>query len=357
MCGLKQNCSHLVFIAIIENDCSEENVKRYYSAYYDKILFFRRITEFRVSALGNMLIMLKHMIIPHRININCISPYLHNNAVMISQSPSIDSVLLCNEIKRKHPNIEYIQYWGDPIALSLITPEEFGIKRLPFYYIEQRLQKYADKIIYGTKSLYDAQIKLFKRNKEKMAYCDVSFCSDYEAGSQYKPGRLLKVGYFGGYYKNIRDITPLYDAFVNGINGASLVICGDGDVELSESECIQIKNRVPQIEVSSLENNVDVYICILNRVGIQIPGKVFYLANTEKIILVILDGKYKTEIYNYLSSFRRFVFCNNDEEDIERTIRRIRSEAISTDKSQIYRLTPKYVASTIINGGHTSLEK
>lgn len=113
-----------------------------------------------------------------------------------------------------------------------------------------------------------------------MAYCDVSYCIDNKiadgSASANKMGLLF--GYFGGYNSNVRDIRQLYSAFEGG--DSKLLICGNGDIALSERSNIEVLNRVPQSEVASLEAGSDVYICILNKHGIQIPGKVFYLTDT-----------------------------------------------------------------------------
>ena len=72
---------------------------------------------------------------------------VEENTILISHSPSAESILLCKEIKKKYSSIKFIEYWSDPIALSGIYPENFNIKRYPLYFIEKHLLKYADKIV------------------------------------------------------------------------------------------------------------------------------------------------------------------------------------------------------------------
>lgn len=96
------------------------------------------------------------------------------------------------------------------------------------------------------------------------------------------------------------------------VDKVDLTICGSSDVDLEESANIHIMKRLPQSEASFMENGQDVVVCLLNSVGIQIPGKTFYQTNTHKPIVVILDGPYKAKIKEELEKSKRFIFCDNN---------------------------------------------
>lgn len=350
--GFLDNCNDVTFVAIIENDVSKENIKKYYTGLFTRLIFVSDITKNRRTRFKGMLSMVWRTACYHQsMNVENICRLIDDDSVLVSHSPSIDSILLSRAIKRQFPKIKYIQYWSDPITLALISPKDYSIKRLPFFWVENQLHKSADSIVYGTKSLYIGQKSLFKKYREKMAYCDVSYCIDNESTtiSPSSNRKELLFGYFGGYNSSVRDIQPLYNAFVN--EKSELVICGNGDIVLTECSNIKIVKRVPQSEVAALEASVNVYVCILNKHGIQIPGKVFYLTDSDKYILVICDGDYKEEIREYLSSFKRFIFCENTIEDIRRVMREINMEHYSIDISELYRLSPKYVSKSILDGG------
>lgn len=350
--GFCDNCKDVTFVAIIEANVSKENVKEYYKGLCTRLIFVNDITKNRRTRIKGMLSMVWHTAINHSgKDIDDLCKLIDDDTVLVSHSPSIDSILICRAIKQKFPKIRYVQYWSDPITLALISPKDYSVKRLPFFWVENRLHKSADAIVYGTKSLYIGQKSLFKKYSEKMAYCDVSYCIDNKIadGSASANKMDLLFGYFGGYNSNVRDIWQLYSAFEGG--DGKLLICGNGDIALAERSNIEVLNRVPQSEVASLEASADVYICILNKHGIQIPGKVFYLTDTDKYILVICDGDYKKMIREYLSSFKRFIFCENTIDDIRRVIKEINMGQHSIDKSELYRLSPKYVSKIIIDGG------
>ena len=70
------------------------------------------------------------------------------------------------------------------------------------------------------------------------------------------------------------------------------------------------------------------FLCNLK--GGQIPGKIYQYAATNKIVLFILDGtkEEKEVLYNYFSSFKRFIFCENDEKSIEQAVLELRNKKI-----------------------------
>ncbi len=62
---------------------------------------------------------------------------------------------------------------------------------------------------------------------------------------------------------------------------------------------------------------------MLKATVIQIPGKIYHLAGTNKKIIIILDGENEEGILKYLRSFNRFYFCKNNTQDIIDTIKYI----------------------------------
>ncbi len=54
-------------------------------------------------------------------------------------------------------------------------------------------------------------------------------------------------------------------------------------------------------------------VCILNKSGTQIPGKLCNYAGTNKTILVLVDGDCGKEIQSYFKKFNIYIFVNNKE--------------------------------------------
>lgn len=348
-CSVSDEC---ILLAMVTNQSDCEIIRNYYKSFADEIYFVPRITG-KNNNIADLLAMVKGCISVRFDGERQLAELIDEDTYLVSQSPTIDAALLCkNLMKYKKPK-RYIQYWCDPIALSLQTPEQFSFKRRVFYAIEHRLHRFADNIVYGTKSLFEAQKMLFAGTSDvnRMSYCDVAYIDREPMNLHTEDG--LVFGYIGNYYSNIRDLQPLYRVFQSFTDNKRLIICGESDLSLTSTENTTVMNRVPQSEVHRIERMVNVEICLLNRVGIQIPGKVFYEANTDKLIIVIVDGPWGEQMRNYLFEFRRFVFCDNTEDSIRQVLCGIDNSKIAVDKSQVYRLSPEYVARSILNGGYS----
>ena len=76
----------------------------------------------------------------------------------------------------------------------------------------------------------------------------------------------------------------------------------------------------------NIEEETDILICICNKKGTQIPGKIYHYAATNKPILIILDGEKKEELKTYFEKFKRYNICQNTEESIMENINKIIKE-------------------------------
>lgn len=208
----------------------------------------------------------------------------------------------------------YIQIWGDPMYLDItnktLIPRQIIKKE------ERKLLKRPDKIFYVSPLTLEEEKKIFPEYANKM---DVLFPT-YQNESIYKPvKKIKKVGYFGDYNSDIRDIMPLYNAIKD--SNYELVVCGNSDLKLESTENISINGRVSFGKVKEFEKEVDLLVHISNRSGTQIPGKIYQYMGTNKPILFILDGPEELFI-KVFEPFNRVMFCENYEEDIISTIKR-----------------------------------
>lgn len=345
--GMNEIANKLIFMPIITQDCCRQDVIEYYQNIVDEIIFAKSLSG---GNKGRYAAMFSIFFASFRKPTPLKNLKIDSNTIIVTHSPTIDSVLYAKEIKKLNSNVKIIQYWSDPITLSLQTISDYNFKRVLFRYVENKILGYSDAIVYGTKSLYDNQKKFFSKHSHKMGWCDVCF-NPLNRDSKKTNDKIL-FGYFGNYFSNIRNIIPFYNAFQK-IHSAELIVCGSGNAVLEANEKTQILSRVSQHDVVSLESNIDVEVCILNKVGFQIPGKIFYATNTNKKILVILDGPIADDIYQYLKTFKRFIFCENNEQSILNTIKEIVAGKYNEiDKSELYKLTPQYVGQCILNGGY-----
>ncbi len=241
---------------------------------------------------------------------------------IISSSDPKSSHLIAETLIKRNPNItkKWIQYWGDPFATD-INKKSF----VPNFIVkkeEERLISLADKVIYVSPFTLKQQQKLYQRYKEKMEFLPIP----YQEKIIYKEtnNERLRLGYFGEYHSRNRNILPLYEV-IKKQKDKDLVICGNSDLNLCETENIKIYQRQPIQKVRKMEEESDILVCVCNSNGTQIPGKIYHYSATNKPILVIVDGEYSKEIEKYLKEYNRFYLCQNNMKSISEIIYKIKN--------------------------------
>ncbi|HEY5555499.1 hypothetical protein [Acetobacterium sp.] len=213
---------------------------------------------------------------------------------------------------------KWIQYWGDPMALDITNKSiypQWVIKK-----VENDLLKSADKIIYVSPFTLKKQKKAFPKLAQKMIFLPTPYIQEklYDETQNMK----FTIGYFGAYTNRVRNIFPLYKAGKLMKDSIIVNIVGNSDIVLEETDNIKV---YPRGDISRFEREADLLVCMLNRGGTQIPGKVYHYAATNKPILILLDGDNMNEIREYLESFNRYIICNNEAESIVNAINNIKN--------------------------------
>lgn len=245
--------------------------------------------------------------------------------LIISSSDPKSSHLIAEKLIELNPNItkKWIQYWGDPfvgdINKNSIIPANVIKKE------EKRLIGLCDEVIYVSPFTLEQQQKNYPEYKDKMKFIPIPYIKEkiYEKVSNPK----ITLGYFGDYKSNDRNIKPLYNTITKN-NEYYLNICGNSDIKLEVKENISIRPRQRMNVIEELEKKSDILVCISNRKGTQIPGKIYHYAATNKPILIILDGDKKEELRKYFDSFSRYKLCENTEEDIMEAVKDIINERV-----------------------------
>lgn len=245
--------------------------------------------------------------------------------LIISSSDPKSSHLLVEKLIKSNPKItkRWIQYWGDPfsgdINKNTIIPEKF-IKNE-----EKRLISLCDKVVYVSPFTLQKQQVKYKEHKDKMSFIPIPYIKEkiYPETKNEK----VTLGYFGDYNSKDRNIDPLYRAICED-KDLYLNICGNSDIKLESKENILIQTRQKTEEIEKLEQKSDILVCICNKSGTQIPGKIYHYAATNKKILIILDGEYSNQMKEYFDGFNRFIICKNDKSSIIQTINSIKNSNI-----------------------------
>lgn len=215
---------------------------------------------------------------------------------------------------------KWIEYWGDPLVAD-ITQQSIYPNRI-LRKIESNLFYKADSIVYVSPVTLDAQKKLYPKFAQKMSLSVIPYMrpKTYPFDTT---GRF-HVSYIGSYFSKYRNLTPFYDAMLELGEEYCTNIIGDSDLSLEPTETIAISQRQ---YADTIEAKSNLLVCLLNKRGTQIPGKIYHCAATNLPTLIITDGEYADQIVEYFSNFDRFYFCSNSEEDIANAIKMIKEDA------------------------------
>ncbi len=269
-------------------------------------------------------------------------PELNYDAI-ISASDPLSSHILAESYMKLFPDRSptWIQYWQDPMYMDITRKHLFpGILKRE----EHRLLSKADKVVYVSPLTSDVNQKIYPSCASKMHTIPPAYWEKRIQGESEIGDRPL-VGDYGSYASVARDITPLYKAAQR--DEFQLEIVGNGDVVLPETSNISVVGRLPLAEVQARESMADILVCICNHRGTQIPSKVYYYASTDKPILVILDGD-TLPLRRFLESVNRFVFCENNPEDIANAVKKIIKKQTDTENKPVEEFSATAVASKFV---------
>lgn len=239
--------------------------------------------------------------------------------LIISSSDPKSSHLIAEQLFIKYPNISklWYQYWGDPFAIDVNKSTLF-----PAWVVEReerRILEKCHKSIYVSPITHVVMQEKYPDLKTKMVFEPIPYNEQifYEAtnNSQYT------LGYFGDYYSKDRTITPLINSLID--SDIKLNLIGNSDIEITNTHNINSMSRQSIDFVRKLEVEVDLLICVCNKKGTQIPGKIYHYSATNKPILLIVDGEYQIQLESYFSQFNRYYICDNNVNDIKKTINEI----------------------------------
>lgn len=270
-------------------------------------------------------------------------PNDYYDLIISSSDPKSSHIAVERLIKKGLKYNKWIQYWGDPLTLDITRENKYPISLLKK--IESNILTRADAIIYVSPLTLEKQKSLFPSHANRMKFIPIPYLESKIYNK--KINSKAKIGYFGDYPSGIRNLFPFYEACEKQIDEIEVEIVGNSDLNLSNTENIMVLGRKTRNQVEYMEEQSDILVCLLNKTGTQIPGKLYHYAATDKAILVILDGEYKEEIKSYLNTFNRYLFCENNEESIYHTINEIKNSEKRYKPSPEFH--PNLIAELFIN--------
>lgn len=240
-----------------------------------------------------------------------ILPQTEYDLIISVSDPKTSHIATKNLIKQGLKYKKWIQYWGDPMALDITNKAIYPHK--VYKKIETGLIDDSDIVLYASPITLSKQKKTYPKLASRMYYIPTPYTDKVMYPLKEKNGPL-KIGYFGAYNSNIRDIEPLYNSMKNLQGVAELILVGNSDLTLNDTENVTVLGRQ---DVSEFEKEVDLFVCILNKKGTQIPGKIYQNSATNKPILILQDGEYGLQITNYFRQFNRYMISDNEVTEIE----------------------------------------
>jgi hypothetical protein len=214
---------------------------------------------------------------------------------------------------------KWIQLWEDPWCDSYYDETEINI---PCMKEEKKVLSDCKDIVYVSPMTLKRQQEIFPEAASKMRWCPLA--SYYQASIlDYSGYKENYYGYFGDYVPHIRNLEPFYKVMRK--KNLQVDICGSPSDLFESIGNVRIHPRLPLDQLKFYEDRSNITVCLFNNGGGQIPGKIYQLASTNKIILAILDGSEEEQnvILDYFGKFNRFVFCKNTFESILETVERI----------------------------------
>ncbi len=264
--------------------------------------------------------------------------------VVISSSDPISSHSLAEMFFKTVPqnNCKWLQYWGDPMLLD-ITRTNKNKRKLKK--IEGSFLRKANKIVYTNPLIVAEQKKIYSDCAEKMHFVPTPF-SFYDYGRE--QSNEYDVGYFGSYMSCVRDILPLCTAVT--ASDKRMIVMGGGDQALPKDERIDNRSFQSTSVVAEYESKCTLLVCLCNtsKSGnriYQIPGKIYHYAVTDKPVLIVGADEATKE---FLESYNRFVFCDNDASQITQAIEDIINGTAQACFEPIEDFSPRKIAEEFI---------
>lgn len=235
--------------------------------------------------------------------------------ILMSFSDPMPAHMIAKYVKQHNPKVRYIQQWGDPLASDTISKiaQPVWIRKI----IENSLLKQADKVCYVSPFTCDDQKDIFEKQSKKMIFLPTPSLQYTEESVDI---RGMSIGYFGSYNSVARNLQPFYEAAKLNPS-VKFFIIGDSDIMLDGTENITVLNRVSPDEIDKYMQQINVIVCLMNRKGNQIPGKVYHDASSTKDILFIKDGEYGDRIQGFFQKYDHYTFADNNVDSIDNAIK------------------------------------
>lgn len=232
------------------------------------------------------------------------------DVVMTSSDPKgIHACLLNRSFRQRFLSDKtvVVEYWGDPWYGDI----NFYTNKLTML-MEKHIFGLADHVIFNSMATYREKADQYRdvamfHFLSRGVDGDVSNLPD-ELNRSFETISLM---YAGDYFSVSRNIDPLVRAV--GRLPHSLVVVGDGDKVGNPPPNVRFISRVDFNTAQRMTHDAGLLVVLLNRVGGQVPGKLYDYASTTHPILVLYEDESQLPSMPFPE---RFIFIKNEEQAI-----------------------------------------
>lgn len=251
---------------------------------------------------------------------------------MFSMHEPPSSHLIAYNLKKKHKQIKWVGYWSDPWTDDPSRGYK-GLRRVIENQLEKKVINNINKFLFTSENTQDEFMKKYNvpRNQTDIVFRGF----EIEKLALYKklqkpaslPNNKINIVYTGEIYHKIRDIKPLLQAlkalrrenpsvynkinvlFIGGIDSISL------KKELEDYSCINLLGRMEFEECLRYLVHADFMLLLGNKVGGQIPGKIYDYMGIERPIISIL-GHDEDPVKPLVEKIDRGPIVNNNSKEL-----------------------------------------
>ena len=248
---------------------------------------------------------------------------LPDGARILSSSGNYLAHSVCHKIKLERPDVFWIADLGDPWSGGELFPENLPFRRAVAYVEERRSFNNVDRILVTTLELQEQ----LKERYSDVQYLPMGFVFDENEDFFGSAGRYVLYG--GSSFSYTRNLRPLMVA----CNEMCLPLWIVGDVSKKYSKfkraaClsnVEIYPRVDFEEYQFFERGAFVQVVILNKGGLQIPGKL-YQCIASAPTLVVSQGSLTDEIRDICKMNSHVKIVSNDVDSITAGLKELMRE-------------------------------
>lgn len=245
-----------------------------------------------------------------------------NYEYVITSSDLKSSHFVGMTIKRKFPNVKWIQVWGDPWSSDVNT---ITLMKYITSYYEKKILSLGDKIVYVSSVTKEEMAHRYCNLQSKMYYIPRGYYIEDNVKPQENKSDILHIAYTG-LISSGRNIFHLLNVLEKKSLKSKIVLDLYGKLSENNSEqlrkysCVNVYGSIDLGQLQDVYNSSSMMLYLSNRKGAtQIPGKLYDYMGTTKPVLCLVEDE-NDAISVFLKKFDRCLVLKNDLVTIENSI-------------------------------------